>query len=210
MEDSQKINTDGNFKEIMSEFQTLSTFAGVIDWSKRTEDEIEKMAGMIRALDIEIAHNAQELERARYEHSQKPLFGRLFGGSSEDKEISQRIEQYRQDKSAFEKTVIQLQEAIDFTPKSPDEQKILVRELRQIKRQLQEKRREITTVIRGPRTEPQPAQAEPGFDPAAAKRRKVRYTRDAELRGQEITKEAMERQLAQVDSDILWVEKFVQ
>lgn len=208
MEDSRNINTDSNLKKLMSEFQTLSTFAGVMDWGKKAGDEIERIAGIIRALDIEIARDAHELERIRYEQAKKPLVGRLFNkGSGEEKDIEQRIEQRRQEKTALEKETLQLQEAIDFTPKSADEKKVLMNELRQHKRQLQEKRREITTVIRGPRTELQQA-PEPGFDAAAAKRRKARYARDSELREQEKSKDAMDRQLSQIDSDLLWVEKF--
>ncbi len=209
MEDSQKNND--HLKEFISEFQTLSTFAEVEDWSKRAEDEIGRVSGFIRELDIEIARDAQALERVRYEHAQKPLIGRLFsGGNNEEKELSQRVENSRQYRLEKTRAVIQLQEFIDFTPKSSEEQKALVKELRQRKRELQEKKREITMVIRSPNTQPQKAQTDNIFDAATLERRKVRYAKDAELLPQEITKAALDRQFAQIDRDIQWAEKFNQ
>ena len=213
MDDSRKINDANILKELISEFQALSTFAETKDWSKRAGEEIGRIAGIVRELDMEIARDAQEFERVKYEQVKKPLVGRLFGGgNNEEKELAQRLERYKQSKSELTRAAIQLQDAIDFTPKSPDEQKGLIKELRLRKKELQEKKREITMVIRGPRsaTPPQSAQVETVFDAATLGRRKARYARDAELLPHEKTKDAMERQMAQVDHDILRVEKFNQ
>jgi phage-related minor tail protein len=215
MDDSQKINIDSHFRELMDKFNALSTFAEAKEWSIRAGNGVEQISGIIRALVMEIAQHTQTLERLKYEASKKPLVGRLFGGgsSNEEKELTQQIEKYRQYKLELEKMVAQMQEAIDFTPKSPDEQRVLIKELRQRKKEVLEKKREITAVIRGPRRmdeSQQNAQADPGFDPAAAERRKARYTKDAEVSLQETTKTAIERQIAQLDRDILWVEKFNQ
>ncbi len=212
MEDSQKINDDNSVKELMAEFQTLSTFAEVNDWSNQAENEIERISGIIRKLDVEIARDAETLERIKYEHTKKSLVGRLFGGGNDDeKELSQRIEQYRQSKSELVKGAMLLQESIDFTPKSPEEQKVLIQEIRQRKKELQEKKREITTVMRGPRADvtEQNAQARAVFGVAMLERRRARYARDAELLPQEKTRESVDRQMTQLDRELLRAEKFM-
>jgi len=206
MNDAQKINDESNMKELMSEFQTLSAFAEVKDWDKRAKSEIERISGIIRGLDIEIARDAQTLERLKYEQSKKTL-GRLFGGGgSEEKTLTQRLEQYKRAKSELIKAEAQLYEAIDFTPKSPEEQKSLLNELRQRKKELQEKKREITTVMRGVRKEAPPQDVV--FDAVTINRRKARYDREAELLPQEKTAESISRQMEQIDRDIAWAEKF--
>lgn len=210
IDDTQKNNIDNNFKELMDKFHALSTFAEVQSWRKLAGNGIEQISGIIRALNLETAQQTQTLERIKYEASKK-LVGRLFGGSNEEKELTQQIEKYRQFKSDLESMVIQMQEALDFTPGSPDQQKELLKELRLRKKEIQEKKREITTVIRPARGIAQAQTEQPAvFDSATVDRRKARFTRDEELRPGEKTKDAMERQLAQIDRDILWVEKFSQ
>lgn len=208
MNDAQKINKEVNIEEIMSEFQTLSVFANAKDWCKRAASEIERISGIVRGLDIEIARDSQALERLKYEQSKKSLVGRLFGGGNDDEEtgLTKRLEEYKRAKSELIKTEMRLYEAIDFTPKSPEEQKSLLNELRQRKRDLQEKKREITTVMRGIRKEAQPEDAT--FDAVTINRRKTRYDREAELLPQETTSASVNRQMAQVDRDIAWAEKF--
>lgn len=212
MDDSQKINDESKFAELMSEFAGLSTFAQVKEWNKRAVAEIERNAGIIRALDIEIARAAEELERVKYEKAQKSLVGRLFGGNAGDdeKEKTQRLEELRQSKAAALNAATQLQDSIDFTPTSPEQQKALIMELRLHVKELQEKKREITTVIRGPRASQPPNPQATVFDVATLERRKARYAREAELRPQETTNEALKRQIAQTDLDIKRAEKFTQ
>lgn len=210
MDDSQKINDDNSVKELMAKFQTLSTFAEVSDWSNQAENEIERISAIIRKLDVEIARDTETLERIKYEHAKKSLVGRLFGAGNDEKELSQHIEQYRQSKSELIKAAMQMQESIDFTPKSPEEQKVLIQEIRQRKKEIQEKRRENTMVIRGPRADvtEQNAQARAIFGVAMLERRAARYARDAEPLPQEKPRESVDRQMAQFDREILWAEKF--
>jgi len=218
-EDSRKVSyDDNNFRELMSEFKTLSTFAAVESWDKRAGNEIERIVGTIQELDMGIAEQTQALESIKEEHSKKSFVGRLFSGGNEEKELTQRIEKYHQYKSTLGKMATQLQESIDFTPNSPDEQKILIKELRQRKKELQVEKREIAAVMKAARTDARQQSAQAGqvfgvfysSKVAASERRSIRYSKEAALRPQENAKAAVERQLVQIDRDILWAEKFNQ
>ena len=209
--DDAVLTDDEKINKLISEFQTLSTFKQVGSWAKRAGVEIQRMAGIVRALDIEIARAAEELERAKYEQAQKSLVGRLFSGGAgnDEKGSAQKLEQLRQRKAEASKVVTQLQDWVDFTPASLEQQKELVLELRVRSREVQEKKREITTVIRGPRGRMQAQEEQPTvFDAETLKRRKARYAREEELLPGEKTAEALSRQLAQIDKDIQWAQKF--
>jgi hypothetical protein len=212
MDDSQKVTVDNSFANLMTEFGALSTFAEAATWGRRAEAEIERIAGLVRAVNMDIAQQTQALDRLKYEQSKK-LVGRLFGGgSNEEKELAQQIEKYKQDKSALENMLMRLQDAVDFTPGSPEQQSVLIKELRQKKKEIQEKKREITTVMRIVRSDTQPNDelAYAVFSAATLDRRKMRYAREAELLPQETTSASYTRQIAQLDRDIQWVEKFTQ
>lgn len=207
MDNTPQIN-DENLQELLTGILSLSVFADVREWSERAEVEVEQIKSYIRALDIENARDAQSLEKLKYERSKKMLGG-LLGGSKEEKELSQRIEERRTSKSGLTKAINQLQDVIDFTPKSLEEKQSLLTELRGRKRMLQEKKREITQVVRGPRLNraPEP-ETDTVFSAATRERRQARYDREAELKPGETTIASLTRQIEQAERDIQWVEKF--
>jgi len=218
-EHSQKISyDDSNFGKLMSDFKTLSTFSAIASWDSQAQMEIDRTIGVIRDLDIEISRQTQALEKIRQSKSEKSFVGRLFSSDKEEKELLQLIEKYNQYKATLGKMASQLQESIDFTPNSPEEQKILVKELRQRKKELQVEKKEIAAAMKAVRTGARQQSAQAGrvfgvfYDSklAASERRNIRYSKEATLRPHEDAKAAIERQLVQIDRDILWAEQFKQ
>lgn len=201
---------DEDLQELLTDMLALSTFAEVQGWGERAEIEIKRLRGVIHELDEEIAHTTQSLEKLTYERSKK-ILGGLLGGSKEEKEFSQQLEDRKTARNGLSKAVNQLQEVLDFTPGSLEEKQSLLAELRRRKRKLQEEKREITQVVRGPRLNrpPEPVE-EQVFNTAARERRKARYQREAELKPGETTVTALTRQIEQAERDIQWVEKFEQ
>jgi hypothetical protein len=112
----------------------------------------------------------------------------------------------------------QMQEAIDFTPNSVEEQKALLRELRQRKKELQLEKRQVAASMKAIRegARQRSAQAGRGFfgmynpKQAASERRSIRYRKEAALRPHEDAKAAIERQIIQIDRDILWVGRYTE
>ena len=207
---------DSNFGKLMSDFKMLATFSAIASWDSQAQMEIERILGVIRDLDIEISRQTQALEKIRQSKSEKSFVGRLFSSDKEEKELMQLIEKYNQYKATLGKMTSQLQESIDFTPNSLEEQKILLKELRQRKKELQVEKREIAAAMKALRTDARQQSAQAGrvfgvfYDSkvAASERRSIRYAKEATLRPHEDAKAAIERQLVQIDRDILWAEKF--
>jgi len=208
MNDALRIDDEG-LQELLTGILRLSTFEDVCEWGEQAAVKVEHLKGIVRELDEEIARNTQSLEKLTYERSKKMLGG-LLGSSKEEKELSQQIEDRKTTRSGLGKALNQLQEVLDFTPKSLEEKQSLLTELRARKRKLQEEKREITQVVRGPRlNRPPEPEADTVFD-AARERRKTRYKREAELKPGETTVAALTRQVEQAERDIQWIEKFEQ
>ena len=216
-EHTQKVSYDDrNFGKLMSDFKTLATFSAIASWDSQTQLEIERILGVIRDLDNEISRQTQALEKFRQSKSEKSFMGRLFTSDKEEKESLQLVEKYNQYKATLGKMASQLQESIDFTPNTPEEQKTLLKELRQRKKELQVEKREVAAAMKAVRTGARQQSAQAGrvfgvfYDSklAASERRSIRYSKESTLRPHEDAKTAIERQLVQIDRDILWAEKF--
>ncbi len=205
---NENLNLETRLEELAAKLQKAETFAEAAAWGNRAREEIERIQGLMRALDLKIAREAHELELLKLENAKKSLVGRLFGGASpEEKELAEKIENYRQAKVELTRAIQQLQEYMDFTPTSAEQQRKLLQELRLRRRQIQEQKREITTVL-GTARPGAPKPADETFDPASVSRRKARYARDSQVLPRETMEEATQRQLEQNARDIQWAERF--
>ncbi len=200
---------DQKYKELISGLQALSNYAGVRSWKIQAEQEIARLAGIARALDAEIAQQSLEYEKVKYEQSKKSFVGKLLGKGEDDKGLAAQLEKSQKQKLTVVTMARELQEYIDFTPGSPEEKAVLLDELRSRKREIQEKKREITQVMRNIRPAVKPQGPNPGTPEAASfERRRARYAAEAAVRLDETTKQALDRQSAQLEKDLQWVEKF--
>ena len=175
----------------MSQFTRLSRFAEVAEWDERAELQIQKLIKAIQTIEREITQHSQFLEKLILE--------------------SHRLKY----KTVLENIVDKLQEAIDFTPNSSKEQKALIKELRQQKKELHLQKRELAIDMKAIRrnARSQTSNAGKGFlgynsKLAAFERRKIRYQKEAFLRPNEDISASIERQILQLDKNILWVERF--
>ncbi|HNM35652.1 MAG: hypothetical protein U0V18_07515 [Anaerolineales bacterium] len=202
---------DEGLQELLTGMLSLSTFAEAKEWSERAIYEIGQLNQNAREIDEEVFRHTQALEKLQYERSKKVLGG-LLGVGKEEKELAQQIEELKTSKNGLSKAIQQLQEMMDFTPRSLDEKHALLTELKMRKRRLQEEKREITQVVRGPRLkQPHESLSEPLFNGPSRERRerrKVRYDREARLKEGETSLAALTRQIEQAERDLQWVEKF--
>ena len=194
-------------KELLANIKEINTFSGVHEWEGRVQEETERLRSIIRGLDVEIARNTQELENLRYEQSKK-MFGKLMGKSNEEKKFLAKLEEFKAAKSAMKSAIDELQDFMDFTPKTPEQKEELLKELRLHKKELQEKKREITQVVRSPRMIKKQEPANSVFDVESISRRKAHYEHDSHLLPNETTSDALSRQIAWIDETISRVEVF--
>ena len=202
---------DEGLQDLLTGMLSLSTFADAKEWSDRANEEIVHLQQSLHEIDEDVFRHTQALEKIQYDRSKKMLGG-LLGASKEEKELTQQIEDLKSSRTGLSKAIQQVQEMMDFTPRSLEEKHALLTELRMRKRRLQEEKREITQVVRGPRLkQPHESLSEPLFNGPSRERRerrKVRYDREARLKEGETSLAALTRQIEQAERDLQWVEKF--
>jgi hypothetical protein len=212
------IYDDKNHQSLMAEYKTLATFEDATAWDQRAQTEVETIVGAIRIVEAEIVNQSTALEQLKQEHSQKSFLKRSFGTRKDEDEIVQLIEKYRTFQTTLETLASRLQEAIDFTPNSPEEQQAWLKELRLHKKELQVEKRETANAMKVIRDEARIQSVHAGksflglYDSklASRQRRNIRYYREAALGPQENAKQAIERQILQTEKDILWAERFTE
>jgi hypothetical protein len=213
---------DGNYTQLLQGFESLTTFAAAVDWDVRAQIEVERIADVLRQLEQSIGEQKEAQERVKQAHAQKSFFQRTFGGRDEEREIAKRLEQWGGFQDRLGDMTDKLQESMDFTPTSKEEQRALIKELRQRKKELQLEKREVNLEMRAIRDKSRASSVKSdanlmGFrlgsggttsKVAAWQRRQNRYSRQAALRPHEDAKAAIERQIVEVDKNILWAERF--
>jgi len=148
-------------------------------------------------------------------HKEKAFLKRMFNDRKEEKDLTQQLQRCQELIATMEAMASEMQEAIDFSPNSIEEQKTLLKELRQRKKELQIQKREVAANMKAIRDDAHQQSVHAGqgilgynSKTAAYQRRQIRYSKQAALGPQENAKAAIERQLLQTDRDILWAERF--
>jgi len=220
-ENSQEVSYDDkNFNRLISECKSLTTFSAIASWDKEAQLEIERILKVIPGLDTEISRQRQAIEKYKQSQSEKSFVARLFNSNKEEKESEQLIEKYNQYKIALDTMASQLQESIDFTPNTLEDQKALLKELRQRKKELQVEKRAAAAAMKAIRADARQEGVHAGIvdgffggryydsKTGAAERRQIRFAKEAKLGPHESIKASIDRQLIQIDRDIIWAEKF--
>ena len=207
--------TDHNFRKLMAEFKILSSFTQIAAWDEQAQVEVENIIIVIHALNDEIIKLTVALGKARSDHKEKAFLKRMFNDRKEEKDLTQQLQRCQELIATMEAMASEMQEAIDFSPNSIEEQKTLLKELRQRKKELQIQKREVAANMKAIRDDAHQQSVHAGqgilgynSKTAAYQRRQIRYSKQAALGPQENAKAAIERQLLQTDRDILWAERF--
>ena len=205
-----------NYNSLMAEFRDLSTLTEASEWDQRAQFEVEKINLVIRDLKEKVDERTKDLEYMQKERNAKPFFSRLFASTKPEQATSQDIDQVQKYISNLMEMSDQLSDAIDFTPNSPEEKKALLAELRIHKKELGADKREVALTMNAIRADARQKNADidgrASYDSksAAQDRRQIHYEKEAALQPHEDAKAAIERQIIQVEKDILRVEKFIE
>ena len=212
---------DAQYQRLMEEYKTLSTFAAVSAWDDRATRVVTQITDAIITLNGEVAALANTVEQAKREHAQRPLFQRALGDRSTERNATAQIEKYQAMIVRLESLADEMQTAIDFTPGNVEEKRALVKELRLHKKELQLNKREIAASIKGIQLDARKKLAGTDDKHVATwgswaqyvkrqpyERRQIRYAKSAAVGAHEDEKAAIERQLLQVERDILRAERF--
>lgn len=208
---------DDNYLALMAEFKTLSTFAAVASWDGRAQAEVGHLIEFIQELESEVTEQTATLAARKKAREEKSFFKRLVSSKGEEEKLAKQIEQNQSSMQTLENLANTLTEAIIFSPNDVAEQKALVSEFKQRKKELQLEKKELAAEAKAIRAQAQQASVGAGrtfflglYDSklASRERRSIRYKKESMLRPHENAKAAIERQLLQVERDILWAERF--
>jgi hypothetical protein len=178
------------FLELMDEFDNLSTFQSVAVWDKKAESEIQHIIEIVKSLNLEIEKQSRNISPTK------------------------TLKYKNRYCAVLEDMAEKLQISIDFTPNSDDGKKILLQELHQRKKELQIQKRELNLSTKQIRESARVKSAHAGrvlgmmYDSnlAAYERRSIRYKKEALVAPYENLKVSIDRQILQIDKDILWIE----
>jgi peptidoglycan hydrolase CwlO-like protein len=207
---------EANYNSLMAEFKDLSTLTEASEWDQRAQAEVDRINNVVSDLKEKLAQRTKELAQMQNDRNAKPIFSRIFASKKPEQEISQEIAQVQTSISHLMEMGDTLRDSIDFTPNSPAEKKALLAELRIHKKELEADKREVALTMNAIRAEARQKNADidgrASYDSksAAQDRRQVHYEKEAALQPHEDTKAAIERQILQVEKDILRVEKFLE
>lgn len=207
---------DTNFRALMNEHKTLSNFEDVVKWEARAQEEIDRILEVIEALRTDILQQGKELENENNAHAQKPFLFRIFVKNKKGAAMDQFNHKLLNNREHLSEMVSQLEEAIAFTPNSLQEQMVLAEEFRQRRIALQLKKQtapdKVDALHKSVHTVVNDGSFGTFYDPKTkngiAQRRQIRYTKEALLGRNESVKESIDRQIEQIDHDILWAAKF--
>jgi hypothetical protein len=207
---------DGNYNSLMAEFKDLSTLTEASEWDQHAQAEVEKINLVIRYLKDNLAQRTKDLAQMQKDRDAKPFLSRIFASTKPEQEISQEIDQVQKQITNLMEMGDKLSDAIDFTPNSPEEKKALLTELRIHKKELEADKREVALTMNAIRADARQKSADidgrASYDSKSASRdrRQIHYEKEAALQPHEDAKAAIERQIIQVEKDILRVEKFLE
>lgn len=202
--------------QLLKSILSLSTFDKVKEWDEAAIAHVAKIVATVGNIDIELNRLNQEMQSAQQEHKDKPFLNRMFSSSPEQK-FKSAIAELENQKISLESLSEELQSKIDFTPNSPEEQKILIKELKQHKKELNVSKRELAATMKEIRTGARQESANASYGVGAllggskytaAQRRAIRYDKEAKLSPHEDERASIERQLLEIDKLIIWTERF--
>ena len=195
---------------------SLSTFNDVKEWDEKAAIQIANIVAVVDKTKNELSHLNQQSQMALQEHEDKPFLNRIFSSNPERK-FKSAIAELEKQRTILESLAEELQLKIDFTPNSSEEQKILIQELKQRKKELNAEKREVAAKMKEIRTIARQESANASYSVGAlvggskytaAQRRAIRYEKESKLAPHEDEKASIERQIIEADKLIIWAERF--
>ena len=202
--------------ELIASFENLTTFEKASQWDADAQGVIASLE-QEKASFTELKTEEQEaLNLARKERESQPFFQRLLASKDTENTHAENIKIIDQVNANANLAIEKLFELIDKTPNSKAEQKEMLDEMKQYKKELTLEKRSVSENVRLINTEARKKTASVSGTTAKLlygssaryMRSSVRYQKESTLKPQEDAKAAINRQLLELDKNILWVSRF--
>lgn len=201
-------------QDLLRSYASITTVTDAGSWCATAERCIEELESFTSQTVQRSAELGQLASAQRQYAKSKSFVGRFFK-SAEEKATHSNLESLRGRIDSSRKLVERLQELVDITPRTREEQASLLKELKFSKKELQLKKKEVSAEMKGIRTQARQKSAGAatslttllvGQKYTAVERRSIRKSKERALSPQEDAKSAIEHQILVVEKEILRVE----
>jgi hypothetical protein len=203
-------------ERLSESLQTLSTYAGAREWTKKVAEEVNALPATLRCFDQIIAAELVNLDEEKRRFEQQSLLKRTFSSHGPEEAVAGRISVHRQQRAHLVKLVEGMQQKAVLVPSSTTTRDLLLKEIRHHMKELRAKKKEATAAMTAIRREARVASDGAGktwiglYDSslAADQRRGIRHAKEETLRPYEDAKETIERQMMALEKHLIWLEQF--
>ncbi len=195
---------------LIAHVQSINSFAAVAAWDRDANAYVSHVKSFLAAVPS-IEHQISLVEQhANHHHAQRGFFERTFSSHPVAPQIRAMRQQLQAAVATLPAIVEQLEALIDQTPDTPQEKKVLLTDLKALKKELAQEKKALNLAMREVRTNARRASARAYngiFISARVQRMGIRLDREAALKPHEDEKSAIERRIMSVERMILWVER---
>ncbi len=193
---------------LAAEIRNLHTFDEVAKWAKKVNVEIETMRSVTTSIEAKQQNAAQALAQENQAHEAKSFLARSFDGRNIQKRWLAEQARLASEKAQINDLIEQFKSEIDFTPKSPDDKKELIKECKQKKKELQIEKKAVNAQMASIRVDARQLRANTySGKVGTAQRRQIRFKEESVLSPHEHLKAEIERQIIKLDQIIFWLER---
>ncbi|MFZ1043984.1 MAG: hypothetical protein WAN58_22005 [Anaerolineales bacterium] len=193
---------------LAAEIRSLHTFDEVAKWDNKVNVEIETMLSVIRIIEAKEQTAAQALAQENQTHEAKSFLARSFDDRKVQKQWLAEQSRLTNEKVEISNLIEQFKSAIDFIPKSTNEQKEMIKECKQKKKELQTEKKAVNAQMASIRVEARQLRANTySGKVGTAQKRQIRLKEESVLSPHENKKAEIERQIINLDQIIIWLER---
>ena len=204
---SLEYNT-ANASLLATALKNLHRFDEIAEWNKKATAEIESLRPILKAIEEKQQKLTLVLSQEQQEHEAKPFLTKLIAGRKGQKQLLTERSRLDREKAHIENLIDQFEAAIDLSPDTLDELKELIEECKGQKSELQTEKKAVISQISSIRVDARQQTANTNFGKyGKGDRRRIRLNKESALRPQESQKEAIARQIIQLDQLISWLER---
>lgn len=204
-----------SYNELYQRHNALQSFHDAREWDNDTSALIGLLQNFKNDWNVYRKEQENKLEQLNQERNNKSFFNRVLSTRSDDEEVKKLIKQVDVEINGIDMIVDELNDKMDKTPANKSEQKEIADVIKELKKEITLKKREINESLRQTRTNARQKTANwtgsnPGLLGTVARyqRTSIRMEKERALVPMENLKTYVEKKLISLEKDLNWVMHF--
>lgn len=202
---------------LLSRADELCAYEAVEEWDAMAVQTASKLNPLMDRLIAESKRLKAEISSSTAEYEAKPFWNKAFANRQKEESLKEHQRQVAVELNALADLSERLWAKIDFTPNTPEEKRTMLQVLREQKKDLQLKHRELAAGVKAIRTQARQKSAEVPYTAGgaffgnkytAAQRRNIRFEKENALSPYEDSLADVDLRIRVIDKMILYLERF--